>query len=103
MPWCQAIAYSILGFLTDRCTFTYNTTHNTGTFCMPDYLTKRHGHWHYVRRVPLEFATLDPRGFVQQSTKIAVGNDKHARKAGRVADAINRELEAYWRGLSEGK
>lgn len=70
---------------------------------MPDYLTKRHGHWHYVRRVPLEFATLDPRGFVQQSTKIAVLSDRHARKAGRVADAINRELEAYWRGLSEGK
>jgi hypothetical protein len=27
---------------------------------MPDFLTRRNGVWHFVRRVPAEFATLDP-------------------------------------------
>jgi len=70
---------------------------------MPDYLTKRHGRWHFVRRVPLEFAELDKRVIVQHSTKVAVKADRRGLRAGRVADAMNRELEAYWRGLVEGK
>lgn len=70
---------------------------------MPDYLTKRNGHWQFTRRVPTEFAGLDPRGIVKHSTKIAVATDKRGAKASKVADAMNRELEAYWRGLTEGK
>lgn len=70
---------------------------------MPEYLTKRHGHWQFVRRVPLEYAGLDPRGIVKHSTKLAVRKDPRGHKAGRIADAMNRELEAYWRGLVEGK
>jgi hypothetical protein len=70
---------------------------------MPDYLMKRNGFWQFVRRVPLEFAELDPRGVVKHSTKVAVKKDRLGLKARRIADAMNRELEAYWRGLSEGK
>jgi len=70
---------------------------------MPEYLTKREGHWQFVRRVPLEFASLDKRGTVRHSTKVAVATDRRGTKAGKVADLMNRELEAYWRGLSEGK
>lgn len=70
---------------------------------MPEYLTKRNGHWQFVRRVPLEFASLDTRGIVKHSTKVAVATDKRGTRAGKVADTLNRELEAYWRGLTEGK
>lgn len=70
---------------------------------MPDYLTKRNGFWQFVRRVPLEFATLDPRGIIKHSTKVPTSADKRGHRAGRVADAMNRELEAYWRGLVEGR
>lgn len=70
---------------------------------MPEYLTKRNGRWQFVRRVPLEFAALDTRGIVKHSTKVAVATDKRGTKAGRVADTLNGELEAYWRGLVEGR
>ena len=70
---------------------------------MPEYLTKRKGLWYFLRRVPLEFAALDKRGSVKHSTKIKVRNDRRGSRAGKVADAMNRELEAYWRGLTEGK
>jgi len=32
---------------------------------MPDFLTRRNGTWHFVRRVPIEFAALDPRGMTE--------------------------------------
>jgi hypothetical protein len=31
---------------------------------MPDFLTRRHGTWQFVRRVPAEFTGLDRRGMV---------------------------------------
>jgi len=70
---------------------------------VPDYLTRRNGFWQFVRRVPLEFAALDPRGVIKHSTKVEVLKDRRGTKAGKIADAMNRDLEAYWRGLSEGK
>jgi hypothetical protein len=70
---------------------------------MTDYLTNRAGYWHFIRRVPLEFAELDRRGVIKHSTKVAVRTDKRGIKAGKIADQMNRELEAFWRGLSEGK
>jgi hypothetical protein len=70
---------------------------------MPEYLTKRNGHWQFYRRVPLEFAVLDKRGAIKHSTKNAVRNDPRGARAGKIADAMNRELEAWWRGLTEGK
>jgi integrase len=70
---------------------------------VPDYLTKRNGVWQFVRRVPLEYASLDPRGVIKHSTKVEVLKDRRGNKAGKIADAMNRELEAYWQGLSEGK
>ena len=70
---------------------------------MPDYLTKRAGYWHFQRRVPEELAHLDPRGTIRHSTKIPVKTDRRGLKAGKIAEAMNRELEIYWKGLSEGK
>lgn len=70
---------------------------------MPEFLTKRNGRWHFVRRVPAEFAALDKRDIVKESTGVKVSQDRRGTRAGKIADAMNRELEAYWRGLVEGK
>jgi hypothetical protein len=62
---------------------------------MPDFLTRRNGTWHFVRRVPVEFAALDPRGIIKHSTKVRVAADRAGRKATLVADELNQELENY--------
>jgi hypothetical protein len=68
-----------------------------------DYLTKRNGYWQFARRVPLDYAHLDDRVVIKHSTKVLVAKDRRGTKAVKVANAMNRDLEAYWRGLSEGK
>jgi hypothetical protein len=70
---------------------------------MSEYLTRRNGTWHFARRVPVEFADLDRRGVIKQSTKIRIADDRNGVKAGTVAGRMNEVLEAYWRGLVEGK
>ena len=67
----------------------------------PQYLTIRHGVWHFLRRVPTEYAHLDKRGNVKISTKIKVAADRKGTKASQVAARMNAILEAYWRGLAE--
>ncbi len=51
------------------------TKRPTGGWVMPDFLTRRNGTWHFVRRVPVEFAVLDPRRVVRHSTKVRVASD----------------------------
>jgi integrase len=70
---------------------------------MPDFLTRRNGSWHFVRRVPIEFAQLDPRGVIRHSTKIRISKDRTGRRAARVAERLNDELEVFWKGLVEGR
>lgn len=67
---------------------------------MPDFLTRRDVVWHFVRRVPTEFASFDKRGIVRHSTKVRVVSDRTGRRATRVADKLNTELEAYWQQLA---
>jgi len=49
---------------------------------MPDFLTRWNGTWHFVRRVPVEFAALDQRGVVKHSTRVRVsaGRGRDQRK-----------------------
>ena len=68
---------------------------------MPDFLTRRNGTWHFVRRVPVEFASLDPRRIIKHSTKVRVSSDRTGRRAARVACKLNDELENYWQELAE--
>jgi integrase len=70
---------------------------------LPDYLTKRNGTWHFQRRVPEEYVKLDSRGIIRHSTKVRIADDRLGRRAGVVADRLNRELEAYWKGLADGR
>lgn len=70
---------------------------------MPDFLTRRHGTWHFVRRVPNEFAKLDPRRIIKHSTKVRITHDRTGRRAARVAIRLNEELETYWRSLVQGQ
>jgi uncharacterized DUF497 family protein len=46
---------------------------------MPDFLTRRNGTWHCVRRVPAAFAQLDPRGIIKPSTRVKVADDRTGR------------------------
>ena len=69
---------------------------------MPDFLTRRNGTWHFARRVPIEFAEVDPRGVVKHSTRIRIENDRAGRRAARIAEKFNTELECYWARLSRG-
>lgn len=64
---------------------------------MAERLTKRNGLWYFVRRVPAEFAAVDPRGVIKLSTKIRAAGDRAGVRAGRVADRLNLDLEASWR------
>jgi integrase len=68
---------------------------------MADYLVRRGGIWRFVRRVPKEYAALDPRGIVQHSTKVRVADDPRGIRARRVADDLNEALEVYWRNLAD--
>ncbi|MBN8960535.1 MAG: hypothetical protein J0H71_05340 [Rhizobiales bacterium] len=62
----------------------------------------RNGVWHYVRRVPVEYRQIDPRGIVKLSTKVKVAADRSGTKASRVAAKLDEKLELYWRGLAGG-
>jgi integrase len=70
---------------------------------MTKHLTRRNGHWQFIRRVPNEFRHLDKRDVVKHSTKIRVSKDPRGTRAGRVAKVMNRDLETYWRGLVQDK
>src|SRR5262249_22921516 len=70
---------------------------------MSDFLTRRCGTWHFVRRVPVEFAHLDERGIIKHSTKVRVAQDRTGRRAARVASKLNDELELYWKSLVHGR
>lgn len=70
---------------------------------MPDFLTRRCGTWHFVRRVPAEFAALDTRGIIRHSTRIRVTDDRVGRRAARVARELNEALERHWKSLADEK
>lgn len=70
---------------------------------MPDFLTRRHGTWQFVRRVPIEFAPFDRRGVIKHSTRIKIATDRAGRRAARVAEQLNQQLEIFWKGLSDGR
>jgi integrase len=67
---------------------------------MARYLTKRGGFWRFCRRVPDEYAALDRRGIVQQSTKVRIVDDPRGIRAREVALRMNDALEKYWRDLA---
>jgi integrase len=69
---------------------------------MSDFLTRRGATWHFVRRVPAEFARLDRRGIIRHSTRIKIADDRIGRRAARVADTLNAELERFWKDLATG-
>jgi integrase len=70
---------------------------------MANYLTKRGGFWRFCRRVPDEYAALDRRGIVQQSTKVRIVDDPRAIHAAKVARELNDALESYWRDLTKAE
>ena len=69
---------------------------------MPDFLTRRNGTWHFVRRVPAEFTSFDRRSIIRHSTKVRVAEDRNGRRASRIAQKFNEQLEGYWCSLAHG-
>jgi integrase len=63
---------------------------------------KRDGVWYLIRRVPKRFEQLDRRKLVRISTNIRVADDPRGARAMLVVDELNRNLETYWNGLSNG-
>jgi integrase len=70
---------------------------------MSDFLMRRGNTWHFVRRVPAEFEALDRRGIVRHSTRIKIADDRLGRRASRVAQSLNSELECFWKNLADGR
>jgi hypothetical protein len=70
---------------------------------MPDFLTRRGPTWHFVRRVPAEFAAFDRRGIIRHSTRIRIADDRVGRRAARVAENLNAALERHWKSLASAQ
>ncbi len=58
------------------------------------YLTKRGGRWHYVRRIPKTYAHIDTRGMVRRSLRTASLEVARARR-----DALAEADDLYWSSL----
>lgn len=67
---------------------------------MSDFLTRRGNLWHFVRRVPSEYAAYDTRVIIRHSTRIRVADDRVGRRALRIAEKMNEDLELHWRSLA---
>jgi len=59
------------------------------------YLKARGSKWHYVRRVPNHFQTIDNRGVIQVSLKTSSVDVAKLRR-----DALERADDLYWQGLA---
>ena len=70
---------------------------------MGDYLTKRGATWYFYRRVPREYAHVDRRKFVFETTKIKVADDRRGVRAAGVAERLNGALVAFWEGIIAGE
>lgn len=64
------------------------------------YKNKRKSTWYFARRVPLQFAHLDRRNVVRQSTGVRIATDPHAFAARRIAERMDSALETYWAELT---
>ena len=56
--------------------------------------------WYYVRRVPLQYQHLDPRGTIRRTTGVRISNDPHGVAARRVAEGFDAAEASYWAGLA---
>ena len=64
------------------------------------FKNQRKGTWYYVRRVPIEYSHVDPRGTIRRTTGIRIANDQHGVAARRVAEGFDAAEESRWSGLT---
>jgi integrase len=64
------------------------------------YKNKRKSTWYYARRVPLQYAHLDRRTIVRQTTGVRIALDPHAVQARTKAAQMDSVLETYWADLA---
>ena len=58
--------------------------------------------WYFVRRVPLQYQHLDPRGIIRQTTGVRIGTDPYGVAARKIAEGVDAALETYWSNLAAG-
>ncbi len=63
---------------------------------------KKDGFWHFIRRVPSEFAAFDRRKRVARSTRVRITDDPRGVTAQAVVDRMIRDLEEFWAAKREG-
>jgi integrase len=61
------------------------------------------GIWALIRFVPKHCKAVDPRKVVKINTGIRVADDPAGIRAYEAVQALNGQLEAYWRGLAGGR
>jgi integrase len=64
------------------------------------FKNRRKGTWYFVRRVPLQYQHLDPRGMIRRTTGVRIGADPHGVAARRVAESFDAAEESRWAGLA---
>ena len=75
---------------------------------MPAYPLKakpvnRGGVWYFYRRVPSQYAHIDPRKTVSISTGIPIWQDPHGQRASELVQQYDQSLQAYWRNSTVGQ
>lgn len=75
---------------------------------MPAYPLKakpvnRGGVWYFYRRVPSQYAHIDPRKTVSISTGIPIWQDPHGHRASDLIQQYDQTLQTYWRNAAVGQ
>lgn len=64
---------------------------------------KKDGFWYFVQFVPPEYASVEPRRRVVNSTKIRITDDPRGVTAQTIVNRMHGELCAYWDAKRQGK
>jgi integrase len=62
----------------------------------------RRGFWYFVYPVPPEFASVEPRKRIENSTNIRVTSDPNGTSAKRAVEKMIEQLRTYWRRRLDG-
>ena len=61
------------------------------------------GIWALIGFVPKAYKAVDPRTVVKINTGIRVADDRAGIRAHEAVNALNGQLEQYWRGIATGQ
>jgi hypothetical protein len=62
---------------------------------MSDFLTGLGSLWQFVRRVPADDVANDARAIIRHPTRIRVADYRIGRRAARIAEKMNEDVELH--------